>query len=281
MAAGRARAGVDLADRSAPLGERIRRMLAAGRTDALVVEGSPSIAALEEVLDAGQAAGYPVRVPSTALSQPEMPPMRTRLGLTIRLAVKRLTDVVLASVLLFLLSPLMLAVAVVIRVRCGAPVFYAWRVAGRRGRFFTGYKFRTMVRDADRLKRDLSDRNEMVGPVFKLAADPRLTPIGRWLRRFSIDELPQLWSVVKGDMSLVGPRPPLREEFADFELWQMRKLSMTPGITCLWQVRGRNAIRDFAEWARLDLQYIDHWSLRLDTVILFETVLAVLRGSGR
>ena len=116
--------------------------------------------------------------------------------------------------------------------------------------------------------------------MFKLADDPRLTNLGRWLRKHSIDELPQLWSVLKGEFSLVGPRPPLRDEYPRFELWQMRKLSITPGLTCLWQVTGRNTINDFAEWARLDLHYIDTWSLRLDAIILLRTIVAVIKGTG-
>jgi lipopolysaccharide/colanic/teichoic acid biosynthesis glycosyltransferase len=191
------------------------------------------------------------------------------------------TDVTLAGALLVLSSPLMLALAIAVRLSSPGPVMYRWPVVGRNGRPFTGYKFRTMVQDADLLKASLLDRNEMVGPVFKLANDPRLTKLGRWLRRYSLDEVPQLWSVLKGDMSLVGPRPALRDEYQRFELWQMRKVSVTPGMTCLWQVRGRNAIRDFAEWARLDLHYIDHWSLWLDFTILLRTAAAIARGTGR
>lgn len=143
-----------------------------------------------------------------------------------------------------------------------------------------GYKFRSMVRDADELKPTLEPYNEMNGPAFKMQKDPRVTPIGRFLRKYSLDELPQLWSVLIGDMSLVGPRPPARSEFEQFEPWQRRKLSVKPGITCLWQINGRNQIRDFAEWARLDLEYIDNRSLWLDIKILVRTALVVLRGTG-
>src|SRR5207244_11951927 len=142
----------------------------------------------------------------------------------------------------------------------------------RRGRFFTGYKFRTMVPNAETLQADLAHRNEMRGPVFKMRDDPRVTRVGRILRRYSLDELPQLWSVLKGDMSLVGPRPPLQTEWARFSEWQRRKLSVTPGITCLWQIRGRNTICDFDEWVRLDIEYIEKWSLWLDLQILARTV---------
>ena len=120
----------------------------------------------------------------------------------------------------------------------------------------------------------------MKGPVFKIKNDPRITKLGKFLRKYSLDELPQLWSVLKGDMSLVGPRPPSAEEYADFENWQKRKLSATPGITCLWQVSGRNEINNFSEWVKLDLYYIDHWSLGLDIKILLKTLFAVVSAKG-
>lgn len=194
--------------------------------------------------------------------------------------VKRGMDVVLASLLLVLVAPLIAVAAVAIRVSGPGPIFYPWRVLGERGRPFVGYKLRTMVANAEALKGTLLDRNEMTGPVFKIRDDPRVTPVGRWLRKFSIDELPQLWSVVKGDMSLVGPRPCSAEEFAAFAPWQRGKLAVVPGITCLWQVEGRNHITDFEEWARLDLRYIREWRLGLDLQILLRTVPAVLRGDG-
>ncbi|KKL61266.1 hypothetical protein LCGC14_2197000, partial [marine sediment metagenome] len=139
----------------------------------------------------------------------------------------------------------------------------------------------TMVENADELKTKLWNKNEMLGPVFKIRDDPRITRVGRILRRFSLDELPQLYSVLRGDMSLVGPRPPLIGEVDRFESWQRRKLSLKPGLTCLWQVSGRNEIRDFDDWAKLDLEYIDNWSLWLDVKIFFKTVYVVLSGSGR
>ncbi len=193
--------------------------------------------------------------------------------------VKRLLDVVLAALLLVVLLPLMLLIALLIRLTSGAPVLYEWRVVGQGGRPFIGYKFRTMVVDADRLKNKLWDRNEMSGgPVFKLKDDPRITPIGKILRKYSLDELPQLWSVLKGDMSLVGPRPPLVSEYAQFEEWQKRKLTVKPGMTCLWQVRGKP--NDWNEWLRLDFEYIDHWSLWLDLKILFQTAWLVVTGKN-
>jgi lipopolysaccharide/colanic/teichoic acid biosynthesis glycosyltransferase len=153
-------------------------------------------------------------------------------------------------------------------------------VAGYKGVEFTGYKFTTMWADADDRKAELLARNEMTGPVFKMKDDPRITPLGRLLRKYSLDELPQLWSVLKGDMSLVGPRPAFRHELERYELWQKRKLSVRPGMTCLWQVRGRNRISNFDDWVRLDLYYIDHWSLWLDFKILIWTALAVVKGTG-
>jgi lipopolysaccharide/colanic/teichoic acid biosynthesis glycosyltransferase len=194
--------------------------------------------------------------------------------------IKRVVDVVLASLLLVGVVPVIGLAAVAIRLSGRGPILYPWRVLGERGRPFVGYKLRTMVTNADELKGALLARNEMSGPVFKIRDDPRVTAVGRWLRKFSIDELPQLWSVVKGDMSLVGPRPCSAEEFAGFEAWQRGKLAVMPGITCLWQVEGRSQIRDFEEWARLDLRYIREWSLGLDLWILARTVPAVLRGDG-
>ena len=197
-----------------------------------------------------------------------------------QLALKRLLDIVFSGLLLFLLAPLLALIALVVWITSGRPIFYRWQAVGLGGRPFTGYKFRTMVRDAERLKAALLAHNEMRGPVFKMKDDPRITPIGRVLRKSSLDELPQLWSVLKGDMSLVGPRPPLQSEWVHFQDWQRRKLSVKPGITCLWQVSGRSDITDFDEWVRLDLEYIDRWSLWLDFKILLQTVPAMLLGRG-
>ena len=152
---------------------------------------------------------------------------------------------------------------------------------GKNRRPITSWKFRTMVKNADEVKEKLKKNNEMNGPVFKMTNDPRILPFGRFLRRFSLDELPQLFSVLKGDLSLVGPRPPLQSEFKEFNLWHRRKLTVKPGLTCLWQTNGRNEIRNFDEWAKLDLQYIDNWSLWLDFKILLKTIPAVLRGTGK
>ena len=194
--------------------------------------------------------------------------------------IKRSLDLVGAGFILLILSPVLLIVALLVKLTSPGPVFYPWNVVGRDGRPFRGFKFRTMVQNADDLKAQLVHENEMNGPVFKMKNDPRITPVGKVLRKYSIDELPQLWSVLKGDMSLVGPRPAGPHEWDKYEPWQRRRLSLTPGITCLWQVNGRNRISDFDEWVKLDLYYIDNWSLWLDIKILCRTVLVVLRGTG-
>jgi len=198
-----------------------------------------------------------------------------------RQAVKRWIDVVGAGALLIMLSPILLFLAVVVKLSSPGSIFYRWRVVGQAGKPFLSYKFRSMVSNADELKDRLEASNEMTGPVFKISNDPRITKAGRWMRRYSLDELPQFYSVLKGDMSLVGPRPPLASEYQRFNKFQEQKLQVKPGITCLWQVNGRNQINDFDEWVRLDLEYIRRWSLRLDLKILLRTVAAVFSGSGK
>jgi lipopolysaccharide/colanic/teichoic acid biosynthesis glycosyltransferase len=195
--------------------------------------------------------------------------------------IKRGMDVLGSSLLLALLSPLLLALAVVVKLSSPGPILYRWRVTGKGGRAFTSYKFRSMYANADERKAQLESLNEMRGPVFKITQDPRITRNGKWMRRYSLDELPQLYSVLKGDMSLVGPRPPLASEYARFTDFQKQKLLVTPGITCLWQVQGRNRVKDFDAWVRLDLEYIRNWSLWLDIGILFRTVGAVFTGTGK
>lgn len=193
---------------------------------------------------------------------------------------KRLLDIVVSFSLLVLLSPLLLVLALLVRLSSPGPIFYPWKVLGARARPFVGYKFRTMVVNAEALKSQMLAHNEMTGPVFKMRNDPRVTRVGRLLRKYSLDELPQLWSVLVGDMSLVGPRPPSAEEFAAFAPWQHGKLAVTPGITCVWQVSGRSEISDFDTWARLDLEYIANWNLWLDLKILLQTVPVVFGGRG-
>jgi lipopolysaccharide/colanic/teichoic acid biosynthesis glycosyltransferase len=195
---------------------------------------------------------------------------------------KRIFDFAAASLLLVLLSPVLALIALAIKLSAPKqPVIYPWRVIGQSGEPFTSYKFRTMVPNADALKVQLLDRNEMKGPVFKITDDPRVTPVGRFLRKFSLDELPQLWTVVKGDLSLVGPRPAGPHELKRYEFWHKRKLSIKPGMTCLWQVSGRNAVNDFDDWVRMDIEYIEHWSFWLDLKILFRTAWVVVAGTGK
>jgi len=197
------------------------------------------------------------------------------------LFVKRLMDIVLSGILMVVLAPVFALVALAIKLTTpDLPIFYKWQVVGFKGRRFTGYKFTTMIADADARREALSDRNEMQGPVFKIREDPRVTPLGRYLRKFSLNELPQLWSVLKGDMSLVGPRPAFPHELDRYELWQKRKLCVRPGITCLWQVRGRNKISRFEDWVRMDLEYIDNWTLWLDIKIMVRTLWTVVSGTG-
>jgi exopolysaccharide biosynthesis polyprenyl glycosylphosphotransferase len=194
---------------------------------------------------------------------------------------KRLIDVIVSLALLIVLSPLFLLIAILIKITTPRlTVFYPWNVVGQNGVKFTGYKFTTMLADADLRKEDLQASNEMTGPVFKMKDDPRVTPLGKFLRKYSLNELPQFWSVLKGDMSLVGPRPAGPHELVRYDLWHKRKLSVQSGITCLWQVQGRNRISNFDDWVKLDLEYIDNWSFWLDLKIIIRTVWVVLRGTG-
>ena len=175
----------------------------------------------------------------------------------------------------------MLAVAAMVKITSPGPVLFRQQRSGLNGAPFTIFKFRTMTSNAEQLKHELAAMNEMSGPVFKVTNDPRITSLGRFLRKWSLDELPQLFNVVRGEMSLVGPRPLPVDEVKRFnDLAHRRRLSVKPGLTCLWQVSGRNQISDFKEWVRLDLEYIDNWSLWLDLRILLRTIPAVLRGTG-
>lgn len=198
----------------------------------------------------------------------------------VHLAVKRAIDVVFSLFLLLVTLPVQLAAALAVKLSTRGRILFRQTRCGLNGRQFTLLKFRTMVADAEERLAAISHLNEMSGPVFKVARDPRLTRVGKVLRRFSIDELPQLWNVLQGDMSLVGPRPPLPEEVSRYAAWQRRRLSMKPGLTCLWQISGRNEIPDFDRWMALDLKYIDTWSPLLDLKILALTVPAVISGRG-
>lgn len=198
---------------------------------------------------------------------------------SLSLLVKRLFDFLSALFLLALAALPMLIVAAFVKTTPG-PVFFIQKRVGLNGRRFRMAKFRTMHTNAEQRRAEYNLKNEMQGPVFKMKDDPRITPVGRFLRKYSLDELPQFWSVLVGDMSLVGPRPPIPSEVDLYKGWQRRRLSMRPGITCIWQVTGRNKITDFNEWAKLDLKYIDEWSLFLDLKILLKTIPAVIKGTG-
>jgi exopolysaccharide biosynthesis polyprenyl glycosylphosphotransferase len=195
------------------------------------------------------------------------------------LVVKRIFDVVVSALLLALLSPLLLAIALAVKLDSRGPVFFKQRRIGQNGREFWLYKFRSMLEDAEVRRAALEHRNEMDGPAFKMADDPRVTRVGRFLRKTSLDEVPQFWNVLKGEMSVVGPRPPLPAEVKRYKRWQRRRLSVRPGITCWWQVSGRSEL-DFAQWMELDLRYIDNWSLWGDLEIVLRTIPAVLLGRG-
>jgi exopolysaccharide biosynthesis polyprenyl glycosylphosphotransferase len=197
----------------------------------------------------------------------------------VALALKRGFDVAASAAALLLLSPLLLAAAVAIKVDSPGPVFFRQRRVGLHGRVFSILKFRSMHRDAEARQEALRAQNEMSGPVFKMTNDPRITRVGRLLRRTSIDELPQFWNVLVGEMSVVGPRPPIPSEVAQYKRWHRRRLSVRPGITCVWQISGRNQI-DFERWMELDLEYIDHWSLWGDLQIVAKTIPAVLSARG-
>jgi exopolysaccharide biosynthesis polyprenyl glycosylphosphotransferase len=198
-----------------------------------------------------------------------------------QLLLKALIDRTVAALALVLAAPLLGLIALAIRLTSPGPVLFSQERSGLYGRPFRMFKFRSMTTNAEQTRQELAQLNEMSGPVFKLTNDPRVTPVGRWLRAWSLDELPQLWNVLKGEMSLVGPRPlPVYETLAMSENAQRRRLSVKPGITCLWQVSGRNNVTDFKDWVRMDLEYIDRWSLWLDFKILLQTVPAVLLRKG-
>jgi exopolysaccharide biosynthesis polyprenyl glycosylphosphotransferase len=194
-------------------------------------------------------------------------------------AIKRLFDVAASGLAIVALAPLLLAVAALVKLTSQGPVLFRQQRSGLQGRPFEMLKFRSMRVDAEKLRALLEAKNDLKGPVFKMKNDPRVTPIGRFIRKYSIDELPQLFNVLAGEMSIVGPRPPLPSEVVKYESWQRRRLSVRPGLTCIWQVSGRNQI-SFEEWMRLDMQYIDRWSLANDLSLILKTFPVVLAGRG-
>jgi exopolysaccharide biosynthesis polyprenyl glycosylphosphotransferase len=196
------------------------------------------------------------------------------------LKVKQAFDFVFSFVVAAVLSPLFLLIAVAIKFDDNGPVFFSQERVGLNGRRFQCLKFRTMVVEAEAMKVQLAGRNEQQGPVFKIKNDPRVTRVGAFLRKTSLDELPQFFNVLRGDMSVVGPRPPIPSEVVQYQRWQNRRLSMKPGITCIWQVSGRNNI-PFEQWMKMDLEYIDNWSLGLDLQLILKTIKTIFRGSGQ
>jgi exopolysaccharide biosynthesis polyprenyl glycosylphosphotransferase len=197
----------------------------------------------------------------------------------LRLFFKRIFDAALSFAALIVFSPLLLCIAAMIRMTSPGPVLFRQTRCGLGGRRFMLYKFRSMINNAEQMRAELHQLNELDGPVFKISDDPRITAVGRWLRRFSLDELPQLWNILRGDMSFVGPRPAVPEEVEQYEDWQRRRLRMRPGLTCTWVLEGRNHV-DFNRWMQLDLTYIDNWSLWLDFKIFLRTIPIVLSGRG-
>jgi exopolysaccharide biosynthesis polyprenyl glycosylphosphotransferase len=196
-----------------------------------------------------------------------------------QMAIKRLFDIVSSGMGLLVLSPLLITVAILIKLTSRGPIFFKQKRVGLHGKTFNMLKFRSMVVNAEELKEKLEALNEQTGPVFKIKNDPRITRIGRFIRKYSIDELPQLLNVLRGEMSVVGPRPPLPKEVEKYAAWQRRRLSVRPGLTCIWQVSGRNQI-SFEEWMYLDMQYIDNWSLMTDLGLILKTVPVVITGNG-
>jgi len=253
--------------------------------------GSESLAELEEVFLLCDEEGVRTRVAVDFFPHVNSTVSLERFGATplltfsaapydeIRLLLKRCTDMVIAAAGLIVLSPLMAAVVVLVRMTSPGPAIFRQVRCGLNGRRFTFYKFRSMCRDAEEMKAAIAHLNTRDGVVFKIPDDPRLTPIGRYLRKFSIDEWPQLWNVLRGDMSLVGPRPAVPDEVDRYQRWQRRRLRMRPGLTCLWAISGRDNV-DFETWMKMDMQYIDNWSLALDWKILLRTIPRVLSGRG-
>jgi len=195
------------------------------------------------------------------------------------LKIKRIIDLLIAISALIVAAPMLLIIAAIIKLDDGGPIFFTQERVGLYGRRFTCFKFRTMVINAESLKSSLVGQNEQDGPVFKMRLDPRVTKVGRFLRKYSLDEFPQFMNVMNGDMSVVGPRPPLPEEVNQYKKFQNRRLSMKPGITCIWQISGRNQV-DFKEWVKMDMEYIDTWSLKKDLMIILKTIKVVTKGDG-
>ncbi len=288
---------MEVADRidieTQPLSDLIEAMHRHSVARVIFAAGHSQLNRVEEAIGACEVEGVPAWLAAdfirTSIAKPDFDFFAGRPMLVFRsnpdvswtLFIKSLIDRVGAFLALLVFALPMAVVAIGIRLTSAGPIIFKQRRAGKHGQPFVMYKFRSMSDDAEMRRAELEPFNQMNGPVFKVDADPRITPFGRWLRRSSIDELPQLANVLLGDMSLVGPRPLPLYEVEKFEnTAQRRRLSVKPGLTCLWQISGRNQVRDFADWVKLDLDYIDHWSLTLDFKILLRTVPAVLMGFG-
>jgi exopolysaccharide biosynthesis polyprenyl glycosylphosphotransferase len=274
-------------DQAAALGQRLKERPA----DEVFVAGALTAPVLVSVAAACEEVGVPLSLDATFLgprvAHAELQDLESWTAITLRAApesspdrlIKRAVDLVGASLGLVVLGPALLALAAAVRLSDGGPALFVQERVGRYGRPFRMLKLRTMVPGAEARLAELRDHNEVRGPAFKMRGDPRVTRLGAWLRRLSLDELPQLVNVLRGEMSLVGPRPPLPAEVAAYEPWQLRRLSVRPGMTGLWQVSGR-ADLPFERWMALDLQYVDEWSLWLDLRVLARTLPAVLTGTG-
>ncbi len=272
--------------------DQVDRICAAGQVDAVILAvEAEDITRSRPLLATCEKMGIPICVVPDSYKLVSMHAQPTHLNGTPALLyrtvpsdhwsllVKNIFDKVGAVIGLILSSPLMLLAATAIKIDSKGPVLFKQKRCGLNGRQFSLYKFRTMCSDAEKKKGQVQQLNIMSGPVFKAKKDPRVTRVGQHLRKWSVDEIPQFLNVLRGEMSLVGPRPPLPEEVARYEPWQHRRLSVKPGVTCLWQINGRNHV-DFEEWMRLDLQYIDDWSPWLDAKILAKTLPAVIKGTG-
>lgn len=253
--------------------------------------GLSNAAEMQKAIKTCESFGIPFALPASMFRLDRASPMgnhgikdgylhyQTVASRPVAMAFKRAFDILSSGVALWLLSPLLIIVALLIKLTSRGPLLFRQTRVGLHGRPFRMLKFRTMVENAEALKAGLSAKNEMDGPVFKMKSDPRITSIGKFLRKFSIDELPQLVNVLRGDMSVVGPRPPVPQEVAKYQTWQRRRLSVRPGLTCIWQVSGRNEI-SFEQWMYMDLQYIDTWSFSKDIGLILKTFPVVFTGRG-
>lgn len=288
---------IDVAERidieKQPLSDLVEAMHRHAVARVIFAAGHGQLNRIEQAIGACEVEGVPAWLVAnfiqTAIAKPDFDAFAGRPMLVFRstpevswaLLVKNIIDRIGAFVLLIFAAIPMLVIALVIRATSRGPVIFRQQRAGKHGKPFTMYKFRSMADDAEMRRVELMPFNQMEGPVFKVESDPRITPFGRWLRRTSMDELPQLLNVLFGDMSLVGPRPLPLYEVEKFESTaQRRRLSVKPGLTCLWQISGRNQVKNFQDWVRLDLDYIDRWSLGLDFKILLRTIPAVISGLG-